>query len=148
MASHISQILGWPGFCQPLDGTPCYAHLPVLSFRGFQPYVTNRVTRTVPAYSILVLVHWFYWSGRRDSNSRPPAPKTVFSRLPILPVFNYLRFKQLRPSCCGEWNGLEPGGSRQLHFYLQCRKMMDAGAQEANPAWLAILTTGTRSFIN
>src|SRR5580658_8374606 len=44
--------------------------------------------------------------------------KTVSSRPSILPVFNYLRFKQLRPSCCAKWNGLELRGSRQLHFYL------------------------------
>jgi hypothetical protein len=50
-------------------------------------------------------------------------PKTVFSRPPILPVFNYLRFKQLRPSCCTLLNGLELGGTEQLHFYLQCRKI-------------------------
>ena len=25
--------------------------------------------------------------------------------------------------CCPVWNGLEPGGSRQLQFRLQCRKI-------------------------
>ena len=89
----------------------------------------------------------FYWSGRGDLNARPPAPKAVFSREPIPPVFNHLRFKQLRPSCCGEWNGLELGGSRRLHFYLQCRKIWMQGSG-GEPVWLAISTMGNRNFIS
>jgi len=30
------------------------------------------------------------------------------------------------------WNGLERGGSEQLHSCLQCRKIWKAGAREAN----------------
>ena len=41
-------------------------------------------------FKLLIL---FVWSGRR-----PFAPKTFFSCLSILPVFDYLRFRQLRPS--------------------------------------------------
>jgi len=81
------------------------------------------------------------------SGGRSPAPKTVFNHLPILPVFNYLRFKHLQPSCCGEWNGLELRGSGQLHFYLQCRKIWMQGSG-GEPVWLAILTMGNRSFIS
>jgi len=38
------------------------------------------------------------WSGRRDSNSRPPAPKAVSGMLAKLSIFNCLGFKWIRPS--------------------------------------------------
>jgi hypothetical protein len=43
-------------------------------------------------------------------------PETVSSGQRILSVFNDLCFKQLPPSCCGEWNGLELGGSGSYIF--------------------------------
>ena len=39
-----------------------------------------------------------YWSGRRDSNSRPPAPKAVFGRYPNLPIFKCFRFREMARS--------------------------------------------------
>jgi hypothetical protein len=87
------------------------------------------------------------WSGRGDLNARPPAPKTVSSRQPILPVFNYLRFKQLRPSCCGEWNGLELGGPDSYIFIYSAVKY-GCSRSGGKPVWLAILTMGNRSFIS
>ena len=40
-----------------------------------ESYVTNHVAKASWAISTFALNHGFDWSGRRDSNSRPPAPK-------------------------------------------------------------------------
>src|ERR1017187_6976448 len=59
------------------------------------------------------------WSGRADSNCRPPAPKAVSSLRRKCPILNYLRFKRMAGSCCNLWSLVAHGGFRQLHFYLQ-----------------------------
>ena len=46
-------------------------------------------------------------------------PKAVSGLLRKCPILNYLRFKQMARTCCNLWSLVEPGGSRQLQFYLQ-----------------------------
>lgn len=63
-------------------------------------------------------ISWFSMSLKTKIHRRgDPCLSRRFS----WPV-NCLCFKQLRPSRCGAWNGLELGGSRQLHFYLHLEK--------------------------
>ena len=46
-------------------------------------------------------------------------PKAVSGLSRKCPIFNCLRFKQMARTCCNLWSLVGPGGSRQLHFYLQ-----------------------------
>ena len=52
-------------------------------------------------------------------NARPPAPKAVSSIRQKWPVFKRFCFKRMARPYCNLWSLVEPGGSRQLHFYLQ-----------------------------
>ena len=56
------------------------------------------------------------WSGRCDSNTRPPAPKAVFGMLRKLPIFKWLGFKGMALTYCSLWNGEELRGSRIYIF--------------------------------
>src|ERR1035437_3195285 len=73
----------------------------------------------------------YEWSGRPDSNWRPPAPKAVFGVSVKRLVFNYLRFKQMARPCCNLRSLVEPGGFRQLHFYLQSVQDHSGSAQHS-----------------
>ena len=66
------------------------------------------------------------WSGRRDSNSRPPAPKADSGASPKAPVFNIFYFNEL-PTACGDLlNFGEPGGFRIL-ISIYSRRMFCEG---------------------
>src|ERR1035441_9891382 len=76
----------------------------------------------------------YEWSGRPDSNWRPPAPKAVSGLSRKCPIFNCLRFKQMARTCCNLWSLVEPGGSRQLHFYLQ-QELLARGQRAGRSPW-------------
>jgi hypothetical protein len=46
-------------------------------------------------------------------------PKAVSGIRQKWPVFKRFYFKRMARPCCNLWSLVEPGGSRQLHFYLQ-----------------------------
>jgi hypothetical protein len=59
------------------------------------------------------------WQTSWGIYPRSTEPKAVSGLRRKYPIFNYLYFKEMARLCCNLWSFVEPGGSRQLRFYLQ-----------------------------